>query len=127
MGLLHLLSIAIGGALGAVARFGVVRASAHLFGASFPIGTLFVNVVGSFLMGVLIIVLTARLNLSSPMRDMILVGGLGSFTTFSTFSLDVVNLFERGAQLTAFGYIAASVIFSIGALLLGMSLAKSIF
>lgn len=91
-----LLFIAAGGAFGAISRYGASLGVYALFGRGFPYGTLFVNVAGSFLMGVLSIMLLERLNLGPEWRAAILVGFLGSFTTFSTFSIETLNLLEQG-------------------------------
>lgn len=114
------LSIAAGGAIGAVLRHYVGLLSLKFIGTSFPWGTLGVNVVGSFIMGALITYFALIWNPSPEIRAFLTVGLLGAFTTFSTFSLDVVTLWERGMTYAAFGYITASVVLSIGALCAGM-------
>ncbi len=120
-----LLAVAAGGAVGAVGRYLVISAVGHIFGTGFPLGTIVVNVVGSFVLGALIEAL-ARVRSPSPeLRAMVVVGVLGAFTTFSTFSMDVVLLYERGALGQAALYIGASVILSIGAFFLGLSLLRS--
>lgn len=91
-----LVFIAAGGAFGAVSRYATSLGVYSLLGRNFPYGTLFVNVAGSFLMGVLSIMLLERFNLGPEWRAAILVGFLGSFTTFSTFSIETLNLFELG-------------------------------
>lgn len=117
-----LLAIAAGGAAGAVARYLVMVGMTRWLGSGFPWGTITVNVVGSFLLGALIEALALRVHLSPEWRAFIVVGCMGAFTTFSTFSLDVVSLAQRGAWTPAFLYIAGSVILSVGALLGGMRL-----
>ena len=119
-----LLQVALGGALGASARYLTGRATLHLFGPGFPWGTLVVNVVGSFLMGVLVVAL-AHLS-ANRLAPLLMTGLLGGFTTFSAFSLDAVTLWERGQSLQAAGYVAASVILSIGALFAGLAVARSL-
>ena len=89
-------------------------------GAGFPWGTLFVNVLGSLVMGLFIAWMTKRTGTSNEMRLFVATGILGGFTTFSAFSLDVVNMVERGAMAGAFGYIAASVIISLSAVFIGL-------
>ncbi|MEL7029290.1 MAG: CrcB family protein, partial [Pseudomonadota bacterium] len=84
-----------------------------------------VNVAGSFLMGVLIAVLAARTS-TQELRAFLTVGVLGAFTTFSTFSLDVVTLIERKAHGAAFGYASASVVLSIAALFAGLALVRAL-
>ncbi len=111
------LQVALGGAIGAVLRFGVVQASARLV-PGFPWGTLAVNVLGSALMG-----LGAALLLSGAgarFAPFALAGVLGGFTTFSAFSLDALKLWEAGAGPAAAAYVAASVGLSLGAAVLGL-------
>ena len=120
-----LLAVAAGGAVGAVGRYLVVSAVGHIFGTGFPLGTIVVNVVGSFVLGALIEALALVWSPSPELRAMVVVGVLGAFTTFSTFSMDVVLLYERGALGQAALYIGASVILSIGAFCLGLSLLRS--
>ena len=115
-----LIAVAGGGALGAVARYLVFVAAGHILGAGFPYGTLIVNVVGSFAMGALTEVMALVWSASTQTRLFLVVGFLGAFTTFSTFSLDVAVLYERGRLFLCALYIGASVLCSIGALFLGM-------
>lgn len=115
---MNIILVAIGGAIGAVLRYAI---SASLV---FPVGTLVVNVVGSFLMGALFVFLTAKgLDKWAPL---LLSGMLGGFTTFSAFSLDVLKLFEAGRLGSAGGYIAASVMLSIVAVFAGVLLIRTI-
>ena len=120
-----LLAVAAGGAVGAVGRYLMVSVVGHIFGTGFPLGTIVVNVVGSFVLGALIEALALVWSPSPELRAMIVVGVLGAFTTFSTFSMDVVLLYERGALGQAALYIGASVVLSIGAFFLGLSLLRS--
>ena len=115
-----LLAVAGGGALGAVARYLVFIAAGHVLGAAFPFGTLIVNVVGSFAMGALTEIMALVWSASTQTRLFLVVGFLGAFTTFSTFSLDFVVLYERGRLLLCALYVGASVVCSIGALFFGM-------
>ncbi|CUI31090.1 fluoride efflux transporter CrcB [Cognatishimia activa] len=122
---LNLIYVAFGGALGAVLRYltglGVVR----LVGAGFPMGVITVNVIGSFLMGVFVVMAAKRgLTHLSPL---VMTGFLGGFTTFSAFSLETVTLFERGQTGAAVAYILISVIGSIAALALGLWVARGMF
>jgi len=119
-----LVAIAIGGAVGALGRHFVNVAIGSLLGTGFPWGTVTVNIVGSFLMGVLIHMLAVSWNVSPEMRALLTVGALGAFTTFSTFSLDVVTMYERDALLLVGVYVVVSVVASIGALLVGLRLAR---
>ncbi|MEM1373202.1 MAG: CrcB family protein [Pseudomonadota bacterium] len=110
----NLTYIALGGALGSVMRALIGMAVA------FPGGTLAVNVLGSFLIGV---AFASGLAERGPLNAFILLGFLGGFTTFSTFSLDVLKLMQAGQGQAAFGYALVSVVFSIGACALGFFLA----
>ena len=121
------LIVALGGAAGAASRHIVGMWAMRLMGTGFPWGTLAVNIAGSFAMGVLIEMLALRLQASNELRLLIATGFLGGFTTFSAFSLDAVTLWERGEAGLAAGYILVSVVASIGALFLGLSLVRSIF
>ncbi len=115
-----LCAVAGGGALGALARHGVNVTAAHFYGANFPFGTLAVNILGSFLMGVLITVFALAWQPSEALKLLLVTGFLGAFTTFSTFSLDFVQLWERGETSMAVVYMMSSVLLSIGALISGM-------
>jgi len=119
-----LVAIAVGGAVGALGGHFVNVALGSLLGTGFPWGTVTVNIVGSFLMGVLIHMLAVSWNVSPEMRALLTVGALGAFTTFSTFSLDVVTMYERDELLLTGIYIAVSVVASIGALFVGLRLAR---
>ena len=114
--MMTLLQVALGGAIGSVLRYMTVAA----VGA--PLGTLVVNVVGSFVMGVLFVVLTARAGLS----PLLMTGILGGFTTFSAFSLDALKLWQAGQIAPALAYVGASVILSLIAVALGAALAKGV-
>ncbi len=118
-----LLLVMTGGALGAGARHLAGRAAVAWLGAGFPWGTLFVNVTGGLLMGVLVGAL-ARVAAAEPWRLFLGVGVLGGFTTFSSFSLDVVLLAQRGQLATAAGYLLVSVAGSIAALVTGLGLTR---
>lgn len=121
-----ILAIAAGGAVGAVLRHLINVQSMLWFGPGFPWSTLFVNVVGSFLMGVLVETSALVWSPGPAMRAMIAVGFLGALTTFSSFSLDVGGLYGRGDLLTAFVYVALSVVLSIGAFFAALALMRTV-
>ncbi len=123
--------VAAGGAIGAIARFITVEAVSRIIGKDFPYGTLLVNILGSFLMGMLFMVfLRYFFNTEEHTYNthniwlFLTVGVLGGFTTFSSFSLDVFSIMQRGEILTAIIYILSSVLLSIGGLFLGALLIK---
>ncbi|MEP2989866.1 MAG: fluoride efflux transporter CrcB [Parasphingorhabdus sp.] len=114
------LLVMAGGALGAAGRYQLGRAIFHFGGTGFPYGTLAANLIGGFLMGVLAGGLARSDFLDEPWRLFLGVGLLGGFTTFSTFSLEVMNMIERGEWTTAAGYALVSVIGSVLALFAGL-------
>ena len=122
----HLFLVAAGGAIGACLRHLSGLGALRLLGASFPWGTLFVNVFGSLLMGLFIAWLAKRSGSSSELRMFFATGVLGGFTTFSAFSLDVADLFERGAMSLAFMYVLASVLLSVSAVFAGLWMGRAI-
>jgi CrcB protein len=115
---------AAGGAIGTVARHLANVGFGRWLGAGFPWSTLFVNVVGGFLMGALIEALALRFDGSLELRTFIATGILGGFTTFSAFSMDAVLMIQRGETAMAAVYIGASVVLSILALLAGLWLTR---
>ena len=121
-----ILFIACGGAIGAVLRYGASLGVYSLLGRGFPYGTLFVNVTGSLLMGLLSIMMLERFNVGPEWRAAILVGLLGSFTTFSTFSMETLNLLEQGDMMRAMMNIAFSVVVCLAAVWLGVSLGRQL-
>jgi len=118
--MLQIIAIAVGGAIGSVLRFTLSGTVYHWLGRDFPYGTLSVNVLGSLLMGFLYIVLLERASLGAEWRALLLIGLLGAFTTFSTFSLETLNLIESGALLKAGLNILLSVLLCLAAAWLGM-------
>ncbi|MCV3209525.1 fluoride efflux transporter CrcB [Mesorhizobium sp. YC-39] len=123
--MLNLLLVATGGAIGAGLRHVANFVALRLVGPNYPWGTMAINVVGSFVMGLFIATMMRRGG-SAELRLFVATGILGGFTTFSAFSLDFATLWERGATLPAFGYALASVIGAIIALFLGLWLARSL-
>lgn len=122
----HWLAIALGGALGAVLRYAVSTGIYQWWGRDFPYGTLVVNVLGSLVMGVLFILLVERLAATSVLRAFWLVGLLGAFTTFSTFSVETLNLMEGGEIGKAAANVVLSVTLCIGAAGIGMALGRQL-
>lgn len=120
----QLLIIAGGGALGAVLRFEVSAYIYRLLGRDFPYGTLAVNVIGSFLMGIFFILIIERGLLSSEWRSAIIVGFLGAFTTFSTFSIETLTLMESGEINRALLNIVFSVVVCLCATWIGLIIGR---
>ena len=117
-------AIAIGGAAGSVLRFWVSSNVYTLLGRGFPWGTLVVNVAGSLLIGVLTVLLLERVDLAPEWRAGLLIGFLGAFTTFSTFSIETLDLVEQGEHLRAAMNALASVICCVGAAWLGVLIGR---
>jgi fluoride exporter len=123
----QILLVGLGGAIGSVARHLVGIAIIRLTGPAFPFNTLFVNVVGSFVMGLeiaLLVKFDPRVTYATDVRLFVAVGFLGGFTTFSSFSADVAALWERGGDAETAVYVAASVALSIVAVFLGLYLVR---
>lgn len=122
--LMTTLQVALGGAIGAALRYLAGVAVFRFWHGSFPLGVLSVNVVGSFLIGVFV-VLAAKKGLTH-WAPFVVPGILGGFTTFSAFSLEAVTLYERGAVGQAAVYVALSVFLSIGGLIAGLWVARGL-
>jgi CrcB protein len=123
--MLQLLVIGCGGAVGALMRYGLGLRITLLTGSAFPWGTLFVNIVGCFLAGLLLTLFVTRIPLSDLLRNGLQIGLLGGFTTFSAFSLDTIALFGQGLWLRGLLYIVTSVIASLLGAYLGMSVGRN--
>jgi CrcB protein len=123
--MLDLLLVAVGGAIGSGLRHLTNIGALRLVGPNYPWGTMAINIVGSFVMGLFIAILMRRGG-PNELRLFVATGILGGFTTFSAFSLDFATLWERGTTLPAFGYALATVIGAISALFLGLWLARSL-
>lgn len=122
--MIELVAIAIGGALGALARHGAAGVGNTLFGIDFPWGTLIVNVVGSLLIGIAYVLLIERLALSPIWRSALIVGFLGAFTTFSTYSLQAIALLQEGRLAAAASYVLGSVVLCLAATALGIGMGR---
>ena len=119
------LIVFLGGGLGAALRHGVNLTSARLLGMAFPYATLFENVTGSLVMGLLAGYFAFKGDASQSWRLFLTTGILGGYTTFSAFSLDTALLYERGELGLAALYILASVALSIGGLFAGLALVRN--
>ena len=120
----NVLMVAVGGAVGASMRYLTNVGAGRLFGVGFPAGTVIVNILGSFLMGLLVVVLAEKGG--TRYAPLIMTGFLGGFTTFSAFSLDAVTLYERGEVVVAALYVAGTVIVGIAALVAGMAIGRMV-
>ncbi|MBT5295561.1 MAG: fluoride efflux transporter CrcB [Octadecabacter sp.] len=116
------IQVALGGAIGAAARYGVGVALVRP--GAFPIGVLAVNIIGSFLMGLIVVYLGQKM--LSHLNPFLMTGILGGFTTFSAFSLEAYTLFERGEVGQAAIYVIASVVLSIAALIAGIFIMRGL-
>ena len=125
--MMSIISIAIGGAAGSLCRYGMSNGIYLLLGRSFPYGTLAVNILGSFIMGSVYILMIERASISEELRAGITIGLLGAFTTFSAFSIETINLIESGEILKAGLNILFSVTLCIVGCWLGMNLSRQIY
>lgn len=120
------LIVFIGGGLGSALRHGVNRAALVYLGPDFPYGTLIVNIVGGLLMGVATEVFLVKGGGSQEFRLFLTTGFLGGFTTFSAFSFDAALMWQRSDYAALSAYVVASVLLSIGALVVGMAAARAL-
>lgn len=123
----NILLVAIGGAIGSVGRYLVGLSATRLAGPNFPWGTLTVNVVGAFAIGLLVEMVARRFDASNEMRAFIVTGILGGFTTWSSFTLDTMVLFERGEVGLSALYLLASLLVSFAAIFAGLALGRALF
>lgn len=122
MNLKMILVVALGGAIGSVARFLMMSGIGHFWKSQFPLSTFIVNVLGSFVIGALLEIMMQHGNFHMALRAFLVVGVLGGFTTFSSFSLDAGLLIQKGEWITASLYMIGSVVVSILAFFGGMAL-----
>jgi len=122
----QVLAIAAGGAVGSVLRFWMSTWVHALAGRGFPYGTLTVNVIGSLVMGFLFVMFLDRLTDNAVLRAGILIGALGGFTTFSSFSIETFNLIEQGAVLKAVLNMAGSLVLCVSATWVGVIIGRQV-
>jgi len=121
---MNYLLIFVGGGIGASLRHAVNELCVRLFGLGFPIGTFLINITGSLVMGLIAGHLAFKGAAAQPWRLFVMVGLLGGYTTFSSFSLDAVTLYERGAWGAALGYVVGSVALGIIGLVAGLAVVR---
>lgn len=120
-------AIALGGAVGAVFRYATSLAVVAVWGVSYqPAATILVNALGSGVMGGLYALIGLGVAVSDPMRGLVMVGFLGALTTFSSFSMDAINIVEKGMYGVAVGYVFASVVISLLSFALVMGIVRAI-
>jgi CrcB protein len=120
------LIVFLGGGIGAASRHGINLLAARALGTGFPYGTLFINVAGSLVMGLIAEFFALKAGLPQHWRLFLTTGILGGFTTFSAFSLEAALLYERGDLIGAAIYVVASVVLAIGALFAGLAIVRVI-
>lgn len=120
-----LLQVALGGGIGAAARYLTNVGAGRLFGLNFPWATIIVNVLGSFIMGALVVILAHKD--ATRLAPFLMTGILGGYTTFSAFSLDTLKLFETGQTGFAALYVAGTVAASLAAIVAGVSVTRLVF
>ena len=126
--MIQTLLVFLGGGIGAAGRHGVNIAAARLLGTGFPASTMFINVTGSFVMGLVAAWFAFRAagEISQHARLFLTTGILGGYTTFSAFSLDAALLWERGDSFSAAIYVIGSVVLSLLALFAGLALVRAL-
>ena len=122
----QVLAIGLGGALGSMARFGMSTWVYGMLGRNFPYGTFVVNVLGCLVMGFLFVLFTERFSDSTVLRAGVLIGVLGGFTTFSSFSIEAFNLFDQGEAAKAALYVMGSFFLCISSTWLGVLIGRKV-
>ncbi|RMD99295.1 MAG: fluoride efflux transporter CrcB [Calditrichaeota bacterium] len=122
--MLRIFFVGLGGFLGAIGRYAFSGLFYKILGTSFPYGTLFVNVTGSFFLGFFMTLAEERFLVNPEVRSFFAIGFLGAFTTFSTFSYETMELFRESSSLAAVNNIVANLFMGLVAVFLGMNLAK---
>lgn len=125
--MMPILYVALGGALGSVARFWISRLMESMPASAFPWATLVVNITGSFLIGILFVAIIERAMLAADLRYLLMIGLLGGFTTYSAFSLETILMLDRGQLLFASGYVLATVMGCLVAVWSGIRLTRLFF
>ncbi len=120
------MAVFLGGGLGSAARHGINLIAAQSGASRYPVGTFLINVLGSFLIGVLVELFALRMQLPANLRLFLITGILGGFTTFSTFSMEIGLLQQRGQSGAAIAYALASVICGVAAMFAGMQLTRQL-
>jgi CrcB protein len=120
------IAIAIGGTLGCWARYAMTGLVQSIYGRDFPLATMSINVLGSFLMGFLFILTLERTTISPAVRAGMLTGVLGGYTTFSTFEMETLLLVEHGEALTALLYVVLSVVLGFACAFAGAYIARNL-
>ncbi|MFZ1701423.1 MAG: fluoride efflux transporter CrcB [Pyrinomonadaceae bacterium] len=123
---LKILSIAVGGAFGSVARYLINVSPLSRLVDKFPLPTFVVNIAGSFLIGFMLIVFTDRVEMSDNFKAAVMIGFIGAFTTFSTFELEIFELARERQILIAFGYLILSLVVGFAGLLAGVALGRRV-
>lgn len=123
---LNIVMIALGAALGANLRYWFSLWAAERLGTAFPYGTLIINILGSFMIGIVLVLVVTRMPISEPVRLLIVTGLLGGFTTFSSFSYEAYALIVAGSWGAAGLYLVGSVALGMVGVFLGAGLARLI-
>ena len=124
--MINYILVAAGAAIGGTLRYWLTDVAHKIIETTFPIGTLAVNVIGSFILGILVYYLDSNELLSSYMKVLLMIGFCGGFTTFSSFSFETMELFRNSEYLLGIGYILLNVFLTLAALVLAIIIAKAL-